>query len=245
MRLLLYVRGTIGLAKDAARLFFGLLARPHYVALLLAATVGAFALAGIEPRGIPSFVGEKWNAVVADRKKVLQEDLRRLSDYIDARRGTKTARANGGKKREKAAPPPFFSPRRAEQEIVINDDGTIAANDAANRSETAAEPPRPTADYFISAVAPESVSERDGDSIRGRLNIVGAAKVRVNGRDFVLPVKIRAGRAGDAFAELKRRYDGAEGRCYPAADDAENAECFVGAVGLGETLVDFGYAENL
>ncbi len=246
MRLLLYVRGTIGLAKDAARLFFRLLARPHYVAMLLGATVGAFALAGIGPRDIPSFVGEKWNAVVADRKKVLQEDLRRLSDYIDARRGTKTASAKRSQKREKNAPPPFFSPRRAEPEIVIGDDGTIAVTDAADRSETAAEPPRPTADYFISAVASESAApEQNGDFIKGRLIIVGAAKVRVNGRDFVLPVKIRAGRAGDAFAELKRRYDGAEGRCYPAADNAENAECFVGAVGLGETLVDFGYAENL
>lgn len=238
MRLLLYVRGMIGLVKDAARLFFKLLARPHCVALLLAVVIGAFWLVGVEPRAIPSVVGEKWNAVVADRKKVWREDLQQLSDYIDAQRGTKT------KKKQNVSPPVLFPVRRDDAEIVIRDDGTIAT--ASNPPAFVAEPPRPTADYFISAVAPKADEPELNDHfIKGRLNIVGSSKVRINGMEFSLPVKIRSGRAGDAFGELKRRYDGSEGRCYPSADDSDIAECFVGAVGLGKTLIDFGYAENL
>ena len=225
MRLLLYVRGMIGLVKDAARLFFKLLARPHCVALLLAVVIGAFWLVGVEPRAIPSVVGKKWNAVVADRKKVWREDLQQLSDYIDAQRGTKT------EKKQNVSPPVLFPVRRDDAEIVIRDDGTIAT--ASNPPAFVAEPPRPTADYFISAVAPKADEPELNDHfIKGRLNIVGSSKVS-------------SGRAGDAFGELKRRYDGSEGRCYPSADNSDIAECFVGAVGLGETLIDFGYAENL
>ena len=129
MRLLLYVRGMIGLVKDSARLFFKLLARPHCVALLLAVVIGAFWLIGVEPRAIPSVVGEKWNAVVADRKKVWREDLQQLSDYIDAQRGTKT------EKKQNVSPSVLFPVRRDDAEIVIRDDGTIA---------TASNPPKDT-----------------------------------------------------------------------------------------------------
>lgn len=81
--------------------------------------------------------------------------------------------------------------------------------------------------------------------VKGVVSVVGADKVRIADRNFSLKVKLRPGRAGEAFSQAKRRFDGLEAKCLPDPANPDLADCFVGALGISEMLIDFGYADPL
>lgn len=235
-----YVAGAAGLVKDFGRFALGLLKRPHYVAVLLALIVGAFWMGGVKPADIPRTVEKKWQAFVANRKQVVTEELQSLSKRMDnpdnplksfvftGRRPIAEAKREQKRQTQFQTKPepvpeqrPVFLPeaearREIEQRVVWK---------------------RPDKN------APSGDTAADGGAVTGTLVVTGADTVRIGGRDFSLRVRLRAGKATASFQQLKRRFDGRQGKCVPDENVANLAECFVGSLGLSETLIDFGYAD--
>ncbi len=234
-----YAAGAAGLVKDAGRFVLETLKRPHYVAVLLALIVGAFWLGGVKPADIPQAVERKWQVFVANRKQVVTEELQSLSERMnnpdnplksvvftgrrpaaEAKRPQKQPTQSQTKPETVPEQRPVFLPqaearREIEQRVVWKRPDKNAPDDAA----------------------------ADGNAVTGTLVITGADTVRVGGRDFSLRVRLRAGKATASFQQLKRRFDGRQGKCVPDENVANLAECFVGSLGLSETLIDFGYAD--
>lgn len=232
-----YVAGIVGLTKDFGRFALETLKRPHYVAALLALIVGAFWLGGVKPADIPRTVEKKWQAFVANRKQVVTEELQSLSERMNnpdnplksvvftgrrpvAENSRPQKRQNPQPQPEQQSQPVFLpeaeARREIEQRVVWKRPEKGAESDAA---------------------------ATDGNAVTGTLSVTGADTVRIGGRDFSLRVRLRAGKATASFQQLKRRFDGRQGKCVPDEKIANLAECFVGSLGLSETLIDFGYAD--
>lgn len=223
-----YVSGVIGLTKDFVRFGFELLKRPHYVAVLIALFLGAFYACGVPPREIPQVVQKKWRLFIANRKSVLSEELQLISDRIDddgnplkKKMDELAGRLNDSERARKQNEPLFV---RA---------GVFHKENLEDNKEK----------FNVSAAALPDLS--GGNVVQGELSVVGANKIRVAGRLFSLKVRIRSGKAGEAYAALKRKFDGIQAKCLPDPSDSGLADCFVGALGVSEMLIDFGYAEPL
>lgn len=238
-----YIGGIIGLTKDAVRFVFYLLKRPHYVALLLAAVIGLFYLNGVPPREIAPLVSEKWQAFVENRKKTFNEDKQLLL-------------ARFGPNVEKNAPKAEKTVPAVESEDVMSD--TLAEL----MSDMPVSRPKPKAKPAIQdfrqmeeetfgwkQAFQEAKKEKneipDEKTIHGFLTVVSADKVRIGEKTFSLKAKLYPGKAGEAYQQLKRRFDGRKAKCVP--DDAlpDKVECFVGGIGASEMLVDFGLADPI
>lgn len=235
-----YVAGAAGLVKDFGRFALGLLKRPHYVAVLLALIVGAFWLGGVKPADIPRTVEKKWQAFVANRKQVVTEELQSLSERMDNPDNPLKSFVFTGKR-------PIAEAKREQKRQT--------------QSQTKPEPvPEQRPVFLPEAEARREIEQRvvwkrpdknapsgdtaaDGGAVTGTLVVTGADTVRIGGRDFSLRVRLRAGKATASFQQLKRCFDGRQGKCVPDENVANLAECFVGSLGLSETLIDFGYAD--
>ncbi len=222
-----YVGGIIGLAKDAFRFCFALLKRPHYVVLLILFIVGVFYLFGITPREIPQAVNQQWQTFIANRKEVVSEELQSLSQRLGDENNPLVQTISTFSVSLKEAPPVeqqkakdlFVDPQQIEKEQV----------------------------FLNQIIAEKSVPNlpkgRNQNVVQGTLFVEGAMQVRIQDKKFKLKVKIRSGKAAEAYAQLKRRFNGVEAKCYPDTDKPEYAECFVGSLGVSEMLIDFGYAK--
>ena len=236
-----YAAGAAGLAKDFGRFALGLLRRPHYVAVLLALVVGAFWLGGVKPTDIPRTVELKWQAFVANRKQVVTEELQSLSERMNnpdnplkavVFTGRRPAAENKQPQKQQAqAQPQTKTEPVSEQRPVF-----LPQAEARREIEQRVVWKRPDKN------APSDTAA-DGGAVTGTLVVTGADTVRIGGRDFSLRVRLRAGKATASFQQLKRRFDGRQGKCVPDENVANLAECFVGSLGLSETLIDFGYAD--
>ncbi len=226
-----YISGAVGLIKDFVRLGFGLLKRPHYVAVLMALIIGGFYFCGVPPREIPRVVGQRWQAFIANRKKVFSEELQSISERIDDKGNPVKQTVNKLDTGRPAAArkeniPLFINPDASEQEQRLFEEN-FGWQQAFKTSDT------------------ELPDLSGKEVVEGVVSVIGADKVRVANRDFSLKVKLRPGRAGEAFSQVKRRFDGLTAKCLPNPADPGLADCFVGALGISEMLIDFGYADPL
>lgn len=231
-----YISGIVGLIKDFVRFGFGLLKRPHYVAVLIALIVGVFYFCGVSPREIPQVVQQKWQAFIANRKQVFSEELQSISERIDDKDNPLKQTVNklsGQLDADRPAAavqeknnPLFINPGVSEQERRLFEE-KFGWQDALE-----------TSDAGLPDLSGKEV-------VKGVVSVIGADKVRIAGRNFSLKVKLRPGRAGEAFSQAKRRFDGLEAKCLPDPADPDLADCFVGALGISEMLIDFGYADPL
>lgn len=230
-----YISGAVGLIKDFVRLGFGLLKRPHYVAVLMALIIGGFYFCGVPPREIPRVVGQRWQAFIANRKKVFSEELQSISERIDDKGNPVRQTVNKLSEQldtgrpaaaRKENTPLFINPDASEQEQRLFEEN-FGWQQAFKTSDT------------------ELPDLSGKEVVEGVVSVIGADKVRVANRDFSLKVKLRPGRAGEAFSQVKRRFDGLTAKCLPDPADPGLADCFVGALGISEMLIDFGYADPL
>ncbi len=225
-----YVSGLVGLSKDVIRFVFKLLKRPHYVAGLIAIILGGFYFCGITPREIPQVLSQKWQALVANRKQVFSEEWQSISKKIDnnitpLKKLTGDIAVPQDIKRTDTVPSQTVNDSRQEEQRLYEE--TFGWQKAFASSENAL-PDMP-----------------EKDMVQGILVVDSANKIRIAGRKFSLKVRLRPGKAGDAFFQLKRRYDGTEAKCFPDSHDSDMAKCFVGSLDISEMLIDFGYADPL
>ena len=219
-----YIGGIIGLTKDAFRLMVFLLKRPHYVAVLLAGIIGIFYLNGIPPQEISGFLSGKWQAFVENRKQTFQEDYQLLSErFLDKN-------------------PAVSAP--LEKEMIIPDEKQEILK---LTNEQIAKQMREEVFGWQQAFheAQKEIKIPDENVVQGVLTVVSADKVRVDGKVFLLNVKLRSGKAGEAYRRLSRQFDGRNAKCVPNDGNPEKAECFVGGLGVSEMLIDLGLAEPL
>lgn len=221
MKLSGYIYGFIGLTKDAARFIIYLLKRPHYVAFLLAAIIGIFYLNGVPPQKIAVVVQSKWAAFVANRKETFKEDLELISAHFSDKKENKTGRKVPEKKSDAASEKGQTAPdyRKQMEEENFGWKPMLQAADS------------------------KSVPD-DENAVQGILSVVSADKVRIEEHVFLLKIKLHAGQAGEAYQQVKRRFDGRQAKCIPDKE-TQRAECFVGALGMSEMLIDFGLADPI
>lgn len=224
-----YVGGIIGLAKDAFRFCFALLKRPHYVVLLILFIVGIFYLFGITPQEIPQAVGQQWQAFIDNRKQVVSEELQAFSERIGDDNNPLVQTIAGVSKNLKEETPAvrpmtkelFADPEQVKKEqIFLNQ-------------------------IVAEKKVPDLPEDRNQNVVQGTLFVEGAMQVSIQDQKFKLKVRMRSGKAGAAYAQLKHRFNGVKAKCYPDTDKPEYAECFVGSLSVSEMLIDFGYAEAL
>lgn len=228
-----YISGIIGLTKDFIRLSFGLLKRPHYVVVLIVLILGGFYFCGVSPREIPPLIQKKWQALVENRKKVFSEEMQSISDRIGDKSNplkklTRQPDAGqpAGTQEKNADVSVFTQPDISEQEQYLFEE-KFGWQEA------------------LASFENEKPEVPEENIIRGVLSVVSANKIHISGREFSLKVKLRSGKAGDAFFQLKRRFDGLNAKCLPDPENSGFADCFVGALGISEMLIDFGYADPL
>ena len=211
-----YIGGIIELTKDAMRLTFYFLKRPHYTAAVLFLIIGVFYLNGIPPQKISGFLAGKWQAFVENRKQTFKEDMQLISDHFKKEENEK--KQEPVKKEETATETKSSYQRQAEEEA---------------KWKQAFEEAR-------------KAVEITGDNVvEGVLTIVSANEVQLEKQKFLLPVQIHSGKASEAFERMKNRFDGKQAKCVPDKDNAAKAECFVGSLGVSEMLIDFGFADPI
>ena len=60
----------------------------------------------------------------------------------------------------------------------------------------------------------------ESEIVQGVASVIGADKIKVDGQTLKLAVKIRSGKAGEAYQALKQTADSVTVRCLLPADDA-------------------------
>ena len=236
-----YIGGIIGLTKDAIRLMVYLLKRPHYVAVLLALFVGAFYINGVPPQEIGAVLSEKWQAFVENRKQTFKEDYQILSEHF----------AN------KKQPVGDESPE--EEEILANLDSLSPQDLLSGPKKKPLPENRPSPEEIRRQMTEETFGWQqafreakekpknlpDENAVEGVLTVLGADRIKVDGKVFTLKMRVLPGKTGQAYQKMKRLFDGMYGQCIPDVDSPEKAECIVGSQEITETLADLGLAEQL
>ena len=219
-------RGFIGFTKDIFRFLFGLLKRPHYVAFLIALFIGAFYFNGVPPHEISGVVSEKWNMFVENRKKTFMEDLQLFS-----------------KRFRKKTPDEL----EQDQKNALTAAKIERAKQAKEREERRIRQMREETFGWQQAIetAEKKQIPADENAVAGSLKIVGADRVRIADKTFSLKVRLRSGKAGSAYQDLQRRFDGRNGKCLPDKNTPEKADCFVGKTSLSQMLIDYAYADPI
>ena len=235
MKLSGYIGGIIGLTKDLIRFCLALLKRPHYVAVLIMLFLGVFYLYGVSPQEIPQVVGGKWQAFIADRKKVVSEELQSISERIDDKDSPlkQTINRLSGHIETKAESKKDVQPSAVTDVSPVSKQQHYLFEEKFGWQQA------------MASAEDELPDLSEKEVVRGVISVIGADKVRIADRTFSLKVKLRPGKAAEAFPRLKRRFDGLNAKCFPDPGNPDMADCIVGALGVSELLIDFGYADPL
>ena len=242
------------LLKGTVRLIFYMLKRPHYIAALIAILVGIFYLNGVPPREIGAVVQKKWQAFAENRKQTFKEDLMvilkryGLQDKLafkeavrpatDIKKTADNSEKNIGKKTTDKAEPP----ENSDENISYTPEASETLKPGSFENQMQEE-------VFgwqqaLRQAQKETEKRVKNKVIQGTLYVVGADKVRIGNHTFSLFVKLRAGKAAEAFRMLKHDFEGRNAQCVPD-EDFKLADCLIGTTSLSDTLVDFGMADPI
>ena len=232
--------GIIALMKDALRLTFFLLKRPHYVAVLLAVIIGLFYLNGIPPHKISTVLESKWQALVENRKQTFKEDIQIIAKHFGKTKAPAAINATVEKASDPADIEDQFNP--ADELVIRREEITHRQKEQFEKNKQYMQE-----EVFGWQQAFQEVPKQDDlsdeNAIEGVLSVVSADKVRIEEKTFSLKIRLRAGKAGEAYQKLKRHFNGRKAKCIPDEKNPEKAECFAGALSASEMLVDFGLAD--
>ena len=205
MKLSGYIGGIIGLTKDLIRFCLALLKRPHYVAVLIMLFLGVFYLYGVSPQEIPQVVGGKWQAFIADRKKVVSEELQSISERIDDKDSPlkKTINSLSGHIETKA------ESKKDVQPSAVNDVSPVSEQQHYLFEEKFGW------QQAMASAEDELPDLSEKEVVRGVISVIGADKVRISDRTFSLKVKLRPGKATKARRGKRRALSYFTNVCCP------------------------------
>jgi len=224
-----YIGGLIGLTKDAVNFVVFLLKNPHYVIVLLACIIGIFYLNGIPPREISPFLESKWHAFVENRKQTFKEDFQLLSDHFGIGKGVigKDGEIPDFSELSGEEVPKKQIQRKTEEEVRQELTEEVFGWQKAFQDTRPEEEPA------------------DEDAVQGVLFVVSADRISIGEKTYSLNVRLRSGKAGEAYQEMKRQFDGRKAKCVPDQTFPEKMNCFVGGQSVSEMLTDFGLADPI
>ena len=234
------LKGFLAFLDDGRRFLIWFVKRPSVVALFLCVFFGAFYAAGIKPDKIGDWIKGKAMPAVGQRI----DNLKANADGMSNKAVQKLAE-NGvmlPRKQVRPAEPLKAVPaiESGSAEIAVPRD---AEKQAAEKNEAAEERRRQNAVEAVSWAQLMSNS-RSKDAlagvnpskiVQGTVTVVGADRIKIGGKTYKLNVKIRAGKAGEAFQTLLKNVDASTVRC--AVEDA-NATCYFNNVDITEVLRD-------
>ena len=228
--------------------------RPFAVAFALCLFFGAFYAAGIAPNEIGGGFKNTAAPAVGKRIDYLKSDAAGMSDFAKKKLAEKGVAL-------RTAPLPEKRVRPVEKESATADQPTLADIEAFENELTGRRPRRapslpeekePTAAHeeqqrqAAEAVAWAQIMQAppvadplaefdESEIVQGVASVIGADKIKVNGQTLKLAVKIRPGKAGEAFQALKQAADSVTVRCLLPADDAV---CFYNNRDIADVLRD-------
>lgn len=224
--------GFFSLIGGIFRFVFFLLRHPLYVVLLLALFTGLFYVNGVPPEEIAGFIGKQWHSFVDNRKKTFGEDMQIVKARLlknqsadieeDDLAGIDLDALDRPQNNRKEVPQ--VSREEVGRQMQEETFGWQKAFDVAIKEDI-------------------DVPQEDQNALYGVLSVVGADTVSVQDRKFQLKVKLRSGKAGDAYEQMKRQFDGRQAKCLPDENDPQKADCFVDDLDISELLIDKGLAD--
>lgn len=220
--------------------------KPSAVAFALCVFFGAFYAAGIAPNQIGGWFKNTAAPAVGKRIDYLKSDAAGMSGFAK-----KKLAENGVVLKTATLPKKQVRPvETAESEIEVIEafenemTGMRRAETpvAADKTEAAEALQQYAAEQVAWAqimqappVADPLADFDEAEIVYGVASVIGADKIKVNGQTLKLAVKIRPGKAGEAFQALKRTADSVTVRCLLPADDAV---CFYNNRDIADILRD-------
>lgn len=230
------VKGFLAFLNDGRRLLMWFVKSPLAVAVVLCLFFGAFYMAGIAPNQIGGWFKNTAAPAVGKRIDYLKSDAAGMTDFAKK----KLAENGVVLKKETPVKKQVRPTEKETTEIEIADieafEGEIlgmkrpsraASSSASDEAEAVQARQRQAEDKVAWAQIMQAPPEVDpladvdeSEIVQGVASVIGADKIRVDGQTLKLAVKIRSGKAGEAYQALKQTADSVTVRCLLPADDA-------------------------
>lgn len=223
------IKGLLAFLNDGRRLAMWFIKSPLAVAFALCLFFGVFYAFGIAPNEIGGWFKRTAAPAVGRRIDYLKSDAEGMSDLAKKKLAEKgVVLPAAPKKRVRPVEPQAVEttaeidvpPQQSEEEHQRQVAEALAWAKAMRET---AKPADPLADFDASQI------------VAGTAHVIGADKIKVNGQTLKLAVKVRAGKAAEAFQALKQAADSAAVRCLLPADEAR---CFRNNKDITDVLRD-------
>lgn len=248
------VKGFLAFLNDGRRLLMWFVKSPLAVAVVLCLFFGAFYMAGIAPNEIGGWFKNTAAPAVGKRIDYLKSDAAGMTDFAKKKLAEKGVVLS-------AAPLPKKQIRPVEKESAATKQPTLADIEAFENELMGRRPRRMTslpeekeqsavyedqqrqaaeavawAQVMQEAPVVDPLAEYDAaEIVQGVANVVGADKIKVDGRLLKLDIIIRPGKAGAAYQALKQAADSVTVRCLLPEDAAV---CFYNNKDITDVLFD-------
>lgn len=230
------VKGFLAFLNDGRRLLMWFVKSPLAVAVVLCLFFGAFYMAGIAPNQIGGWFKNTAAPAVGKRIDYLKSDAAGMTDFAK-----KKLVENGVVLKKETPVKKQVRPTEKETtEIEIADieafesemlemkrPSRAASSSASDEAEAVQARQRQAEDKVAWAQIMQAPPEVDpladvdeSEIVQGVVSVIGADKIKVDGQTLKLAVKIRSGKAGEAYQALKQTADSVTVRCLLPADDA-------------------------
>ena len=230
------VKGFLAFLNDGRRLLMWFVKSPLAVAVVLCLFFGAFYMAGIAPNQIGGWFKNTAAPAVGKRIDYLKSDAAGMTDFAKK----KLAENGVVLKKETPVKKQVRPTEKETTEIEIADieafEGEMlgmkrpnraASSSASDEAEAVQARQRQAEDKVAWAQIMQAPPEVDpladvdeSEIVQGVASVIGADKIKVDGQTLKLAVKIRSGKAGEAYQALKQTADSVTVRCLLPADDA-------------------------
>ncbi|HBO58959.1 MAG TPA: hypothetical protein DD624_03510 [Alphaproteobacteria bacterium] len=250
------IKGFLAFLNDGRRLLVWFVKSPLAVAVALSLFFGAFYMAGIAPHEIGGWFKNTAAPAVGRRIDYLKADAEGMSDLAKkklAEKGVVLQNAQPVKKQIRPIEKETVPESRAEQPTLA--DIEAFENEMLGRRPRRAAPlaseEEPSAVYeaqqqqaaenvawaqVMQETPADPLAEYDASEIvQGVARVVGADKIKVDGRLLKLDIVIRPGKAGAAYQALKQEVDSVTVRCLLPEDAAV---CFYNNKDITDVLFD-------
>lgn len=247
------VKGFFAFLNDGRRLLIWFVKSPLAVTVALCLFFGAFYMAGIAPNQIGGWFKNTAAPAVGKRIDYLKSDAAGMTDFAKKKleeKGVALRAAPLPKKRVRpveesaAAEQPTLADIEAFENELMGRRPRRAPSLPEEKEQSAAheEQQRQAAEAVAWAQVMQKAPVADplagydaAEIVQGVASVVGADKIKVDGRLLKLDVIIRPGKAGAAYQALKQAADSVTVRCLLPEDAAV---CFYNNKDIADVLFD-------
>lgn len=225
------VKGFLAFLNDGRRLLMWFVKSPLAVAVVLCLFFGAFYMAGIAPNQIGGWFKNTAAPAVGKRIDYLKSDAAGMTDFAKkklAEKGVVLKKETPVKKQVRPTEIEIADIEAFESEMSgMKRPSRAALSSASDEAEAVQARQRQAEDKVAWAQIMQAPPEVDpladideSEIVQGVASVIGADKIKVDGQTLKLAVKIRSGKAGEAYQALKQTADSVTVRCLLPADDA-------------------------